>query len=54
MAEDLLNLLKTLITFIAATILGAVGQQILGLWGMLLGSLAGAVIGWWGARRLMP
>lgn len=49
-----MKLMKTLITFIAATILGAVGQKLLGLYGMLLGSVAGAVIGWWGARRLMP
>jgi len=49
-----MKLLKTLITFIAATILGTVGQKALGLWGMVLGSIAGSVVGWWGARRLMP
>ena len=49
-----MNLLKTLVTFIAATVLGALGQTLLGLWGMLLGSIAGLVLGWWGARRLLP
>ena len=47
-------MLKMMITFIAATILGAIGQALFGLWGMLLGSLAGSVVGWWGAKRLMP
>lgn len=49
-----MGLLKTLITFIVATILGAIGQKLFGLWGMMLGSLAGMVFGWWAARRLMP
>ena len=30
-------MLKMLVTFIAATILGALGQQLLGIYGMLLG-----------------
>jgi hypothetical protein len=47
-------LLKLMITFIAATILGAIGQALFGLWGMLLGSLAGSIVGWWAARRLTP
>ena len=48
-----MKLLKILVTFIAATILGAVGQRLFGLYGMLLGSLAGMVVGWWAARRMM-
>ena len=47
-----MKLLSMLVTFIAATILGALGQKVLGLWGMLLGSIAGAVAGWWAARRM--
>lgn len=47
-------MLKLMITFIAATILGAVGQALFGLWGMLIGSLAGSIVGWWGAKRLTP
>lgn len=49
-----MNLLKTLVTFIAAAILGAVGQKLLGLTGMLVGSIAGALVGWWVARRVVP
>ena len=49
-----MNLLKTLITLIAGTILGAIGTSLFGLWGGLLGSLAGMIVGWWGARRLFP
>jgi len=47
-------MLKFLITFIAATILAYFGQQVLGMFGMILGSVAGAVFGWWAARRLVP
>ena len=49
-----MNLLKVLITFVAATVLGALGQQLLGVTGMLLGSIVGMVFGWWAARRLLP
>jgi len=47
-------MLKMLVTVIAATILGALGQQLLGLYGMLLGSAAGAIVGWYVARRVVP
>jgi hypothetical protein len=47
-------MLKTMISFIAATILGGIGQWMFGLWGMVLGSIAGSVVGWWGAKRLTP
>lgn len=47
-------MLKLLVTFVAATILGALGQQALGVYGMLLGSAAGAIIGWYVARRVVP
>lgn len=43
-----------MITFIAATILGAIGQSLFGFGGMMFGSIAGSVVGWWGARRLTP
>ena len=46
-------MLKGLVTFIAATILGAVGQNLFGFWGMFLGSVAGSVVGWWAARRML-
>jgi hypothetical protein len=46
-------MLRGLVTFIAATILGAVGQSLFGMYGMLLGSVAGSVVGWWAAKRMM-
>lgn len=49
-----MKLLRTLLVFIAATVLGALGQQLLGFTGMVLGSIAGIFAGYWGARRLMP
>lgn len=47
-------MLKMMITFIAATILGALGQALFGLFGMILGSVAGSIVGWWAAKRLTP
>ena len=49
-----MKLLRTLLVFIAATLLAALGQQVLGIWGMVLGSIAGIFVGYWAARRLMP
>ena len=49
-----MKLLRTLLVFIAATVLAAAGQRVLGVTGMLLGSIAGIFVGYWGARRLMP
>ena len=47
-------MLKTMISFIAATIFAYVGQMFLGMSGMILGSVGGALFGWWAAKRLMP
>jgi uncharacterized membrane protein YfcA len=49
-----MKLLRTLLVFIAATVLAALGQQVLGVTGMILGSIAGIFVGYWLARRLMP
>lgn len=49
-----MKLLKMLVTFIAATVLGAAGAELFGLFGGLVGSALGGVVGWWVARRLMP
>jgi hypothetical protein len=49
-----MKLLRTLLTFIAGTILGAFGQKVAGTGGMVVGSIAGFIVGWWGAKRLMP
>jgi len=48
-----MKLLRTLLVFIAGTILGALGEQIAGVGGMVVGSIAGMFLGYWGARRLM-
>jgi len=47
-------MLKALVTFVAATILGALGQKVLGVYGMLIGSVVGAIVGWYVARRVVP
>ncbi len=49
-----MKLLRTLLVFIAATVLAAAGQRVIGTPGMVLGSIAGIFVGYWGARRLMP
>jgi uncharacterized membrane protein YfcA len=48
------KLLRTLLVFIAGTLLATLGQQVLGITGMVLGSIAGIFVGYWLARRLMP
>ncbi len=47
-------MLKALVAFIAGTILGALGNAIAGFWGMFVGSLAGAIVGWYVARKVVP
>jgi hypothetical protein len=47
-------MLKTLVTFIAATILGALGGKVAGVTGIFVGSLAGMIVGWYVAKRLVP
>lgn len=49
-----MKLLRGLISFIVGTVLGALGQKVMGVTGMVLGSIAGIFAGYWGARRLMP
>ena len=49
-----MKLLRTLLVFIAGTVLAALGQQVFGVTGMVLGSIAGIFVGYWAARRLMP
>lgn len=46
-----MKLLRVLVAFIASTVLGALGQTVLGIYGMLLGSVAGAIVGWYVATR---
>jgi hypothetical protein len=49
-----MKLLRMLLVFIAGTVLAALGQQVLGITGMVIGSIAGIFVGYWAARRLMP
>jgi hypothetical protein len=49
-----MKLLRGLISFIVGTVLGTLGQKVFGITGMVLGSIAGIIAGYWGARRLMP
>jgi|GraSoiStandDraft_4_1057263.scaffolds.fasta_scaffold2194716_2 hypothetical protein len=46
-------MLKAMISFIAATLLAALLSGF-GIAGMLIGSLAGSIIGWYFAKRLTP
>jgi hypothetical protein len=47
-----MTLLKTLVNLVVATLVGALGNQLFGAWGMLLGFLAGGLAAWWVARRI--
>jgi len=49
-----MRLLRTLLVFIAGTLLGALGEKVAGFGGMVVGSVAGIFVGYWAARRLMP
>ncbi|MGA2383124.1 MAG: hypothetical protein ABSG61_06770 [Gemmatimonadales bacterium] len=52
--EGEMKLLRMMLVFIAGTVLAALGQQVLGITGMVVGSIAGIFVGYWAARRLMP
>jgi hypothetical protein len=47
-----MTLLKTLVNLVVATLVGALGNELFGAWGMLLGFLAGGLAAWWVARRI--
>ena len=47
-----MKLLKTLVSFVVGTIVGVVGNKILGPFGAVLGFVAGGVAAWWVARRV--
>ncbi len=48
-----MKLLKFLINFVVATLVGALGNQLFGAFGMVLGFVAGGVAAWWVVRRFM-
>ncbi len=47
-----MKLLKTLVSFVVGTIVGALGNSLLGPFGALLGFIAGGVAAWWVAQRV--
>ncbi len=47
-----MTLLKTLVNLVVATLVGALGDKLFGVWGMLLGFIAGGLAAWWVARRV--
>jgi len=47
------KLLKTLVNLIVATLVGAAASKVLGAWGMIVGFIAGGLVAWWVARRLL-
>lgn len=47
-----MRLLKTLVNLIAATLVGALGNNWFGAWGLVVGFIAGGLAAWWVARRV--
>ena len=47
-----MTLLKTLVSFIVGTVVGVLGNKLLGPFGAILGFVAGGVAAWWVARRV--
>jgi len=47
------KLLKILIDLIVATLVGAAAQHLLGVWGLLVGFIAGGVAAWWVVERVI-
>jgi hypothetical protein len=45
------KLLKLLVNLIVATLVGALGDSLLGAWGLVLGFVAGGIAGWWVVRQ---
>lgn len=47
-----MKLLKTLISFVVGTVVGALGNSVFGPFGAVLGFIAGGVVAWWVAQRI--
>ncbi|HTI04707.1 MAG TPA: hypothetical protein VL549_05285 [Gemmatimonadales bacterium] len=47
-----MRLLKTLVSFVVGTIVGVLGDKIMGPFGGVLGFIAGALAAWWVAQRM--
>ena len=48
-----MKLLKMLINLIVATLVGAAAQRAFGVWGLLIGFIAGGVAAWWVVERFL-
>jgi hypothetical protein len=47
--------LRGLFTWVVGpTVVGLLGQAAFGLWGGIIGSIAGYFVGWWFGRRYFP
>jgi uncharacterized membrane protein YeaQ/YmgE (transglycosylase-associated protein family) len=47
-----MKLLKSLVSFIVGTLVGALGSKLFGGFGAVLGFIAGALAAWWVAQRM--
>ncbi len=47
-----MRLLKSLVSFVVATLVSVLGNQLFGAFGMVVGFIAGGVAAWWVARRI--
>jgi hypothetical protein len=47
-----MRLLKTLVSFIVGTIVGVLGNKVIGPFGGILGFVAGGVAAWWVVQRI--
>jgi len=47
------KLLKVLVSFIVGTIVGVLGDKLIGPFGGVLGFIAGGVAAWWVAQRVL-
>ena len=47
-----MKLLKALVSFVVGTIVGALGDKLLGPFGGVLSFIAGGVAAWWVAQRM--
>lgn len=48
-----MRLLKALVSFIVGTIVGVLGDKLIGPFGAVLGFIAGGVAAWWVAQRVL-
>jgi len=47
-----MRLLKTLVNLTVATLVGALGNKMLGAWGLVVGVVLGGLAAWWVGRRV--